>query len=449
MNIIADLQLHSKYSRAVSKDMVIPILSQWGEKKGIDLLATGDWTHPLWLKELEANLEEAGEGIYKLKGSEKKTRFLLSGEISSIYTQGGQGRRVHTLFFAPSLAVVAKINQELTKRGANLMSDGRPIVGLSCQDLCEVVWGVDERVLVIPAHAFTPWFALYGSKSGFDSIDECFGEYADKIYAIETGLSSDPAMNWQIADLDRRAIVSFSDAHSPRKLGREATVFEFEGKESEDYGFDDVAWAIKERYLGENSGRMKILYTIEFHPEEGKYHYTGHRKCNVVQSPQETREKGTTCHVCGRSLTVGVMHRVEELAKDRPEIEPKKKEGKTGVVGYWHPEDETRPPYVMLVPLHEILAEALGVGESSQKGGGVYELLVGKFGGEFEVLLKAETSQIGKVAGSRVAEAVDRVRRGEIEVKPGYDGVFGEVSIWASDALASEVKPAEQPDLFS
>ncbi|MDP4030728.1 MAG: endonuclease Q family protein, partial [Candidatus Beckwithbacteria bacterium] len=290
MQVVADLQLHSKYSRAVSPDMVIPIMAEWGEKKGIDLLATGDWTHPLWFKELEANLEEAGEGIYKLKNSTKKTRFLLSGEISSIYTDGGKGRRVHTLFFAPSLEVVRKINEELVKRGANLLSDGRPIVGLSCQQLCEAVWGIDERVLVIPAHAWTPWFSLYGSKSGFDSIEACFGKYSDKIYAVETGLSSDPVMNWRIPDLDSRAIISSSDAHSPKKMGREATVFS--GDLKGELTFTDIAGAIGERFLGENKGRLKIAYTIEFYPEEGKYHYTGHRNCKVVQSPEETKKKG-------------------------------------------------------------------------------------------------------------------------------------------------------------
>src|SRR3990167_2532368 len=785
MQIVADLQLHSKYSRAVSPDMIIPIMTEWGEKKGIDLLATGDWTHPLWFKELEANLEEAGEGIYKLKNSAKKTRFFLSGEISSIYTGGGKGRRVHTLFFAPSLEVVRKINEELVRRGANLMSDGRPIVGLSCQQLCEAVWSIDERVLVVPAHCllpqemihssngikpigdlkkkdlvltykgryksitqvlkreykgeiirirpwyfslglsttpehpyyaiktvkkcrstgdvcrpfgrhlnhcqakhylqyqpkwikaeeievgdfllypvlreksnltsfkisdvvsglqqengrvrikmgrglwtnniikfdadfgrligyylaegyvygsngigfcfnsaekefvediknitskifglnqfreyyrkgsdgvelsvsseiltrlfkswfyggegpkragnkrlpdwmlklnlkfqaelllglwqgdkgytvsrelmnqmkticlclkilpgigvnplkdfqkrnhyssiesreikansdlysvslltfiedkfglkkrlkdvrlerkldrkhgwidgnyaylpvrkieksrydgevfnlevdgdnsyvaefaavhncWTPWFSLYGSKSGFDSVEECFGKYADRIYAVETGLSSDPVMNWRIPDLDRRAIVSFSDAHSPKKLGREATVFS--GDFNDEVSFNDVAGAIGERFLGKNSGRLKIAYTIEFHPEEGKYHYTGHRTCGVVQSPEETRAKGITCHVCGRPLTVGVEHRVDELARHSPgkPLEPIKKVSEAGVVGYYHPDDPTRPPYVKLVPLHEILAEALSTGVASKKVDELYEIL--------------------------------------------------------------------------
>lgn len=434
MQIIADLQLHSKYSRAVSKDMVIPVLSEWGEKKGIDLLATGDWTHPLWFKELEANLEEAAAGIFRLKNSDKKTRFLLSGEISSIYTESGKGRRVHTLFFAPGLESVRKINAELVRRGANLMSDGRPIVGLSCQELCEAVWSVDEQVLVIPAHCWTPWFSLYGSKSGFDSVEECFGQYADKIYAVETGLSSDPVMNWRIPDLDRRAIISSSDAHSPKKLGREATVFEF----PDNYGFSDIAAAIK------REGESKIAYTIEFYPEEGKYHYTGHRACGVVQSPGETRERGITCHVCGRPLTVGVEHRVEELAQNRPEIVPVKKTSPAGVTGYYHPADRSRPPFVKIVPLHEILAEALETGPASKKVDGLYELLVKEFGGEFNVLLKTPIGDLEPLAGGRAAEAVAKVRSGEIVVQPGYDGVFGVVKIWSDKPAADQVQLNQQ-----
>lgn len=851
MQIIADLQLHSKYSRAVSPSMVIPIMTEWGEKKGIDLLATGDWTHPLWFKELEANLEEAGTGIYKLKNSAKKTRFFLSGEISSIYTDRGRGRRVHTLFFAPSLAVVKKINEELVKRGANLMSDGRPIVGLSCQQLCEVVWGIDERVLVVPAHCllpeemittevgikaiqqikknetvlthkgrykpvtkllkrqyegevikvrpwyfslgltttpehpyyviktvkkcrstgdvcrpfgkhlnhcqakhyltykpewlaaekleigdfllypivsqmsritnlkisdvisglekdagkvrikggrglwtnnqikfnadfgrligyylaegyiygkngvgfcfnaseteliqdvknlisrifglnkfreyyrkgsggvelsvsseiitrlfqqwfygekiikrannkqlpnwmltlnlkfqaevllgwwcgdkgytvsrnllnqmkmiclrlkilpgigvskavgfkkkihysvvenreikanydlyylsrltffedkyllkerlkdirlerkldrkhgwingnyaylpirkiekakyrgevynlevatdnsyvaefaavhncWTPWFALYGSKSGFDSVEECFGKYAERIYAIETGLSSDPAMNWRIPDLDKRAIVSFSDAHSPKKLGREATVLELS---SQEYNFNDVAEALKKGASQVN----KIAYTIEFYPEEGKYHYTGHRLCRVVQSPEETRLKGTTCHVCGRPLTVGVEHRVDQLAKDRELIEPVKKTSEHGVVGYYHPTDSTRPPYVKAVPLHEILAEALNTGTASKKVDELYEILIKEFGNEFKVLLKTDLGEIKKAGGERLAEGVGKVRSGDIVVNPGYDGVFGVVKIWPSPDSPKDATVTNQPSLF-
>ena len=449
MQIIADLHLHSKYSRAVSNQMVLGTMAEWGEKKGIDLLGTSDWTHPLWFQEIKAQLEEDREGVFKVKGSKSKTRYLLSCEISNIYTAQGKGRRIHTVFLAPSFETVEKINTELKRRGGNLMSDGRPILGLTMEDMCEVVWGIDERVMVIPAHVWTPWFSLFGSKSGFDSVEECFGKYADKIYAIETGLSSDPVMNWRIKDLDKRVIVSCSDAHSPRKMGREAVVFEV--KERNGFGYDDVAAAFKERAVGKNEGKLKLIYTIEFHPEEGKYHYTGHRNCKVVQSPEETRKKGTSCHVCGKPLTVGVMHRVEELAQERGDLEPKKKESKTGVMGYYHPEDKTRPPYVMLVPLQEVLSEALGVGVASQKVQGAYEELVSRFKGEFEVLLRTEVGEISKLMGERVGEAIEKTRKGDMAVNPGYDGVFGEVSIWpAGDKEQDEEEKAasEQQSLF-
>jgi len=444
MQVVADLHLHSKYSRAVSPQMELRTMAEWGEKKGIDLLATSDWTHPVWFKEIESLLEEDGEGVFKLKNSKSKTRFVLSTEISNIYTQGGRGRRVHTVFIAPSLQVVDRINSELKKRGGNLLSDGRPILGLSVQDMCEVVWGIDERVIVMPAHIWTPWFSMFGSKSGFDSMEECFGKYADRITAIETGLSSDPAMNWRIKELDTRAIVSSSDAHSPKKMGREVTVFDFKDKE---ISFGGLRQAMTK--AGGNKG--KITYTVEFHPEEGKYHYTGHRNCGVCQSPQETREKGTSCHVCGKPLTVGVMHRVEELTGEGREIEAVKKESQTGVAGYYHPTDKQRPPYVMLVPLQEILAEALEIGVASQKVEMMYEQLIVKLGGEFKVLLKSSLEEIKGVAGDRVAEALAKVRKGNIVVKPGYDGVFGEVKIWSGesrDKRGTRDKPAEQQTLF-
>lgn len=296
--IIADLQLHSKYARAVSPNMVIPEMGKWAVRKGIDLLATGDWTHPLWLSELKANLNEDGSGLlnYKLQitnsKSQKNPKFLLSGEVSCIYSQGGKGRRIHTLIFAPSFEIVDKINAELTRRGCNLMSDGRPIIGLTSIQLAEVVFGISEECLLIPAHAWTPWYALFGSMSGFDSIAEAFGPYADKIYAIETGLSSNPGMNWRIKELDNRSIVSFSDAHSGPKLGREATVFEVE-----EISYKAVKEAIMKPKIDD---RNKIIYTIEFYPEEGKYHYTGHRACNVRHSPSETKKLGTICPVCGK-----------------------------------------------------------------------------------------------------------------------------------------------------
>jgi uncharacterized protein (TIGR00375 family) len=417
-------------------------MAEWGEKKGIDLLGTADWTHPMWFKELETQLEEDGEGIFKVKGSESSARYVLTCEISNIYSQGGQTRRIHTVFMAPSLETVRKINDELRRRGGNLMSDGRPILGLTIPEMCEIVWGIDEKVIVVPAHIWTPWFSMFGSKSGFDSVEECFGEYADRITAVETGLSSDPVMNWRIKDLEQRSIISFSDAHSPRKLGREVTVFEFEGKK---ISFGDIAEAFKR----EEEGKCRISYTVEFHPEEGKYHYTGHRNCGVVQSPEETRKKGAGCHVCGKSLTVGVMHRVEELAEVKEEMKSVEKKSGVGVVGHYHPEDKSRPPYVMLVPLQEIISEAFEVGVNSKRVQEMYEQMIAQIGSEFDVLLKVKVEEIAKVAGERVAEAVEKVRKGEIEMNPGYDGVFGEVKIWPAGEAGGEAKVAtEQQSLF-
>jgi len=441
MQVVADLHLHSKYSRAVSREMVLPIMAEWGEKKGIDLLATADWTHPLWFKELETQLEEDGEGIFKVKGSKSKTKYVLSGEISNIYTHGGKGRRIHTVFMAPSLGVVAKINEELKKRGGNLMSDGRPILGFSMEQMCEIVWGVDKRVIVMPAHIWTPWFSMFGSKSGFNSVEECFGKYADKITAIETGLSSDPVMNWRIKDLENRAIVSSSDAHSPRKIGREATILEVKGKKM-------TFEALRQGLTKEGGEKAKILYTIEFHPEEGKYHYTGHRNCKVVQSPDETRKKGAVCHVCGKQLTVGVMHRVEELAEDKKDLKPIKKISKAGVVGYYNPKDKDRPPYVMTVPLQEIVSEAVGVGVGSKKVQEMYEQMIAELGNEFDVLLKIDLQKIVGVAGDRIAEAIKKVRSGNMAVEPGYDGEFGKVKIWGEDEDKSKIKSTEQQVLF-
>lgn len=438
-------------------------MAQWAIKKGIDLLATADWTHPLWLKELESCLEEENDGIFQLKsnvnlsangqdGQLSKVNYVLSTEISSIYSQGSKTRRIHNVVIAPSFSVVHKINDQLKKRGCNLMSDGRPIIGLSSIELAELVWSIDERVLIIPAHIWTPWFSMFGSKSGFDSIDECWGRFKDNIYAIETGLSSDPAMNWKVSELDSRSIVSFSDAHSPAKLGRELTVFELE-----ELSFSAIANALRSRASGARPGagskaekqvKNRILYTVEFYPEEGKYHYTGHRNCGIKQSPGETKKKGATCPVCGKPLTLGVMHRVQQLAGR--EIKTEKKEGKAGLTGYYNADDKNRPPYVMFVPLIEILAESLETGPSSQKALGEYEKLINAFGSELIVLTEAEIGKIGALSGARAGEGIKKVRKGDIVVEPGFDGVFGTVKIWpeGEDPEKNTEALAEQETLF-
>ncbi len=481
MQVIADLQIHSRYSRAVSQQMTIPFIWDWARKKGIGLVATGDWTHPLWMREIKANLEEVGNGLLRIRNKELKIKneevnindkwnegekmpsadplFVLATEVSCIYSQGGRLRRIHTLIWSPSLATADKINKAFIDRGVNLMSDGRPIMGLTSVEVAELVFSIDPTCLIIPAHVWTPWFSLYGSESGFDSIDECFGSYAKYIYAIETGLSSDPLMNWRIKELDNRAILSFSDAHSGTKLGREATVFELDELSFRaireaivrervnspvlDVDFKDELGSKPETY----NPKSKIAYTIEFFPEEGKYHYTGHRNCGVKQTPAETKAKGVVCPVCGRKLTIGVMHRVEQLA-GRPEEELKIKKRKldnTEIQGIFSEAFPSRPPYVRLVPLQEILAEAIVGLSTSQKIQNEYKKLIDNFGGEFNVLLKTDKEKIEEVSGSRVREAIEKVRSEDIVVDPGYDGVFGIVKIWDKEKKIVEEKLPEKP----
>lgn len=433
MYVIADLQLHSRYSRAVSKEMTIPNLSMWAKRKGIGLIATGDWTHPLWMKEIQDNLVELGSGLLRLKqGAEADPLFLLASEVSCIYSQNGRGRRVHTLLWVPTLASAMKINREMTKQGCNLMSDGRPIIGLTSMQIAELVFSIEPKALVIPAHAWTPWFSVFGSMSGFDSLAEAYGPYADRIYAVETGLSSNPAMNWQIKELDRRAIVSFSDAHSGPKLGREATVFNLQ-----EMSYTALYEALSARYLHTTTTGNTLAYTIEFYPEEGKYHFTGHRSCNIRWSPEETKLKGTTCPVCGKPLTQGVLQRVEELSsRSEADLGITFKQGNTQyglaeeVKLYYSTKYSDRPPYLMLVPLQEIIAECIGSPVTSPKVQKLYMTLVEHFSGEFSVLLHAQVAEIKRIAGERIGVGIEKVRRGDIVIDPGYDGVFGVVKLW-------------------
>lgn len=437
MEFVADLHLHSKYSRAVSKDMNLENMAVWGAKKGLDILSAADWTHPLWFRQIREELIEAEEGLFKLKNSKFATRFLLSVEISSIYSQNGKVHRIHNLVWSPSFETCEKISKELMKRGANLSSDGRPIIGLSSIALAELVFSIDKNAMIIPCHAWTPWFSLYGANSGFDSIEECFGDYADKIYGVETGLSSDPFMNWQIKDLNSRSILSFSDAHSLPKMGREATVFTSIDKNSKErISFADIADAIKK-----TSKKFRIGYTLEFYPEEGKYHYSGHRNCNYIQSPDKTKEEGNICPVCNKPLTIGVMYRVGELAASKNFPKEAFKENPNGVK--WIVDDKkSHPPFVRLVPLLEIIAEALGSSTSSQRVLGVYNELCKKFGSEISVLLRTEVKDIEKEAGEKIAEGVAKVRKGEIVILPGYDGVYGIVKIWDDKKVNEKVEDA-------
>ncbi len=460
MQLIADLQLHSKYSRAVSKQMNLPGILSWAKKKGIDLIATGDWTHPLWIKEIVENLEEMGNGFLRLKTSKYDTHpddpmYVLATEVSCIYSQGGKGRRVHTLIWVPTLDSVLRINKEMSKRGCNLLSDGRPIIGLTSIEVAELVFSIEPKALIIPAHCWTPWFSMFGSMSGFNSIQEAFGPYSDNIYAVETGLSSNPAMNWQIGELDNRSIVSFSDAHSGLKLGREATVFEFNGNRKQEFTYECLYAAISEPFYTSTKQRAqsileeihkknkkaqaRIAYTIEFYPEEGKYHFSGHRACNIRWSPEETKKNGTVCPICGKPLIQGVMQRVEELStrseadlrlvRNRIHID-KQSASLMMTKSNMFPQ---RPGFIMVVPLHEIIAECLEATLVSKKVVAIYDKLLSVFGSEFQVLLKAHVDEISTIAGERIAQGIAKVRSGKIVIDPGFDGVFGIVTLWKND----------------
>ncbi len=441
MRVIADLQIHSKYSRAVSQKMDLFHIAEWAEKKGIDLVATGDWTHPLWFKHILANLEEVDDGVFRLskkviksKGQRygRETRFILSTEISSIYKQGDSVRRIHTLVFSPSLKTAEKIIDHLRRRGCNLLSDGRPIVGLSVIQIAELVLGIDPNVLIIPAHIWTPWFSLFGSRSGFDSIKEAFGEYEKYIYAVETGLSSDPIMNWQIKELKKRRILSFSDAHSGVKLGREASVFYTKKTR---FSYKDLYGAIK----GDRSD-MSLRFTIEFFPEEGKYHLSGHRDCKVRLTPEEVKEKGKICPVCRKNLTIGVKDRVVELSyKTYSKDELDFKENSKGVVFVRDKKGE-HLPFVSLVPLLEIIEQIEG---SKTKAFRRYNQLLESFAPEFEILLDKDLEEIEIQAGPDLAKAIGNLRKRRVDIDPGYDGVFGTIKVVFNNEQKQEGKKSQ------
>lgn len=419
MEFIADFHIHSKYSRATSRDMDVAHIAEWARLKGITLMGSGDFTHHLWLEELKANLEDAGGGLYKFSAKAQgrgDIYFMLSAEISSIYSKRGRGYRIHNLIFAPSFKTVDKINNALSRWG-NLASDGRPILGLDAEQLARIIFDIDENCMIVPGHIWTPWFSLFGSMSGFDRIEDCFEEQAPKIFALETGLSSDPGMNWRLSALDRFSLVSNSDSHSPAKIGREANVFDCE------LNYNVIRDALKTK------DRKKFLYTIEFFPEEGKYHFDGHRLCGVRFSPKESRQHNSKCPKCGRSITVGVMNRVEQLA-DRPE-------------GYT---PENAIPYKNLIPLDEIIAEAKGVTKASKAVAGEYRTAIAKFGSEFEILLRAKEGDLLKHLPRRIAEGVWRVRKGQVVVQPGFDGEYGKIATFSDEEKQS--RQEEQLSLF-
>lgn len=392
MRIISDLHIHSRFSRATSKNLDILNLEKYARIKGLDLLGTGDFTHPEWLKELKKELTEDGTGILKTKTG---FNFLLQTEISLIYTQDGKGRRIHNVVLAPNFEVVSQITEYLLKKG-RIDYDGRPIFKIPCPEFVESLKKINKDIEIIPAHIWTPWFSMFGSNSGFNTVEECFKDQAKHIHAIETGLSSDPAMNWRLSQLDNLSIVSSSDLHSywPWRIGREATVFDCK------LDYREIINCLKNK---------KIDMTIEVDPDYGKYHLDGHRACDVCLEPKEAIKNKDICPKCGRKLTIGVLHRVEELA-DRDE-------------GY-KPKDAA--PFKSLIPLSEILAALIGSSVSSQKTWKEYNNLIGKFGSELNVLLSAGKEEMEKVTDEKIAQAIMKNREGKIKIKPGYDGVYGE-----------------------
>ena len=401
MKFIGDFHIHSKYSRATSPSTDLDNLEKWARIKGIKVLGTGDFTHPKWLLEIKEKLEPAESGLFKLRKSDSPTRFILTSEISCIYKKNYKVRKVHIIVFAPSVEAVEKINGRLNQIG-NLHSDGRPILGLDAKELAKIVLDADENCLVVPAHAWTPWFSVFGSKSGFNSLQECFDEYTKYIYAIETGLSSDPAMNWRLSQLDNITLISNSDSHSPQKIGREANVF------NTDLSYAGIADAIKTK------DKEKFLYTIEFFPEEGKYHYDGHRSCDVSFSPGQSRKYNNICPKCGKPLIIGVLNRVEELA-DRPE----------GFV------PKNAIPFKNLIPLNEIIAESIGKTVAAKDVDKYYNNLIKNIGSELKILLDSKREELEKESLPEIAEGILRTREGKVFVEPGYDGVYGKIKIFA------------------
>jgi DNA helicase-2/ATP-dependent DNA helicase PcrA len=426
MKFIADLHIHSKFSRATSRDMVLDTLAPWARVKGITLLATGDFTHPEWLFLMKEKLEPMGNGFLRLKNGttsfdappfrglavqSRPVAFILSSELSFIYSKGGKVRKVHVMLLAPDFESVERVNSRLQAVG-NLVSDGRPILGLDVRLFCRMVAEAAPRAVVIPSHIWTPWFSLFGANSGFDAIEECFEEMTPSIFALETGLSSDPPMNRRLSALDRFALVSNSDAHSPSKIGREANVFDT------DFSFRGLIDALR------TNDPAKFLYTVEFFPEEGKYHYDGHRKCGVVCSPRESLKTGDLCPKCGKKLTIGVLHRVEELA-DR-----ESGEGRPG-----------RIPYKNLIPLNEIIAEAVGKTPECQGVWDLYFRFIREFGDEHTILADVPVAELARIAPEKIAEAVDRMRRGQVRIAPGHDGEYGTISLFGEEAAAASCSP--------
>ena len=448
MQQIADLHIHSKYSRGCSPLLDLPNIDRFCRVKGVDIVGTGDFTYPAWFKDIKEQLEEIdSSGLYRLKkelkieddGFEiknhpnppllkegtivkreakkesfpllqreikgdfvKETKFILSTELALVYKKFNKTRRLHLVVLAPNIQAVEKLNNYLDKK-YNLRSDGRPILGMSAEELCEICFGIDDNFMIIPAHAWTPWFAVFGSKSGFNTLEECFGKWAPKINAIETGLSSDPEMNWSLSMLDNITLISNSDAHSLPNLGREANIFDLEK-----ITYKEIKEVI------ETGDKKKFLKTIEFYPEEGMYHFDGHRGCGVSFDPEETKKRKGICPKCDKPLVVGVANRVQELADRKFGYRPK-----------------TAIPFIKLVELDKIIAESLNIkNRISKKVQAEYKKIINSGNSELDVLLNLSKDELKKITGAKIVEGIIKMRKGELTIKPGFDGQYGKIKIF-------------------
>lgn len=404
MQQIIDLHIHSRFARACSKYITLQRIDEFCRIKGVDIISTGDFTHPAWIAEIKRDLEPHHEGLFKLKGSDGKVSFCLATEISCIYKQGDKVRRIHVCIATPTLESVEQLIVALEDRGCNLRADGRPIIGLSVEELTKICLDIEPRMFVWPAHIWTPWFAMFGSKSGFDRVEGCFGEVTDQIFAIETGLSSDPPMNWRVSQLDRYSIISTSDAHSVENIAREATVIDVD-----EISYTSMVEAIK------SNQKDKLVKTIEFFPDEGMYHIDGHRDCDFSCMPTETDSFDGICPVCDKKLTKGVMYRVNQLA-DRP-------------VDYW---DDARTPFVTLVGLEKIIAESFGIKSvKSKKVQTEYHRMIQEYGSELQILMNLDLKKVQGETSHIILEAINRVRNQSVTCSPGFDGQYGKVHIFS------------------
>lgn len=403
MRAIADLHIHSKYSRATSISMDLSTLAFFGKMKGLDIIGTGDITHPKWFEEIKSNLTCDDEsGLYKLREKpDQGLRFMITVELATVFSEANKARKVHHLILIPSLEVAAQVSDLLKDKG-NLSVDGRPILNTSSPELVDKLMHASDMIEVIPAHVWTPWWSIFGSVSGYDSVEECYKDQTDHIHALETGLSSDPPMNWRLSQLDRYTLLSNSDCHSPQpyRLGREANVFQLTK-----LTYPEIIDAVRRK------DPRRLIFTIETKPEYGKYHWTGHRDCGVSIPPSEALKLDNMCPKCGRKLTVGVEQRVEDLA-DRP-------------IGFKPP---NVPGFVYLLPLQEFISTALnGSTPSSKKVQQIYNLFIDAFGSEFAVLLDASIDAIAKIGGVGIANLIKAIRENTLKVTPGYDGVYGKM----------------------